>query len=112
LLQPRGGREREQSEERKQGGKRRRKLREMEINKSEANKERVKASKKEICFAYTHAWTRVERERERESCMQCTFLLPPLLMTTASISKVAIKTEVEGVGTLFGSEFVRKGDKS
>lgn len=35
-----------------------------------------------------------------------------LLMAAASISKVAIKTEVEGVGTLFGSEFVRKGDKS
>lgn len=54
--------------------------------------------------AHTHAWTRVERDR----CV-CSSLL---LMAAASISKVAIKTEVEGVGTLFGSEFVRKGDKS
>ena len=85
----------------------------MEINKSEANKERERASEKEICFVYTHA----REDSCRESCVQCISSspppLPPLLMTTAaSISKVAIKTEVEGVGTLFGSEFVRKGDKS
>ena len=65
----------------------------MEINKSETNKERERVGEKEICFAYTHAWTRVERERE--SCVQCTS------SPAASISKEAIKTEVKGVGTLF-----------
>jgi len=38
-----GACEREQSEGRKRGQKRRRKLREMEINKGEANKERERA---------------------------------------------------------------------
>ena len=77
----------------------------MEINKSETNKERERVGEKEICFAYTHAWTRVEtRETERESCVQCTSPLP--LLCSVNISKVA------AVGTLFGSEFVRKGDKS
>ena len=61
--------------------------------------------------------THAREDSCRESCVQCISSspppIPPLLMTTAaSISKVAIKTEVEGVGTLFGSEFVRKGDKS
>jgi len=70
LLLHRG--EREQSEEKKQGGKRRRKLREMEINKSETNKERERVGEKGICFAYTHAWTRVEREGE----LCAVYLLP------------------------------------
>ena len=60
-----GACEREQSEERKQGGKRRGKLREMEINKGEANKERGTASKKEICYAHKHKHgCGVWRERE------------------------------------------------
>ena len=49
-----------------------RKLREMEINKSETNKERERVGEKEICFAYTHAWTRVEREGE----LCAVYLLP------------------------------------
>ena len=40
----------------------------MEINKSETNKERERVGEKEICFAYTHAWTRVERQRGRVVC--------------------------------------------
>ena len=68
-----GACEREQSEERKQGGKRRRKLREMEINKGEANKERGTASKKEICYAHKHGcgvvWCGVVwRERADQFC--------------------------------------------
>ena len=44
----------------------------MEINKSETNKERERVGEKEICFAYTHAWTRVEREGE----LCAVYLLP------------------------------------
>ena len=72
-------------------------------------KGREQARKKFASCTHTRARTRVERV----VCSVSPPPLPPLLMTTAaSISKVAIKTEVEGVGTLFGSEFVRKGDKS
>jgi len=47
----------------------------MEINKSETNKERERVGEKEICFAYTHAWTRVEREGEL--CHLCAVYLLP-----------------------------------
>ena len=77
-------------------------------------KGREQARKKFASCTHTRARTRVERVVCTVQCISSSPPpLPPLLMTTAaSISKVAIKTEVEGVGTLFGSEFVRKGDKS
>lgn len=77
----------------------------MEINKGEANKERERASKKEICYAHKPKHGCGEGERERTSFVHCI----TLLLVTA---RVAIKTELRGVGTLFGSEFVRKRDKS